>query len=924
MAKQQTCHKYVYKIHSVRLRKAKWNLTLPLNEARKNDGDVIALSDSQVLRWIDELNGNTDADATAKYLKSEIKRLKRLPKDPKIKRLISGLYDKLYSIQFVPDYLCVIMDKVADYDRLNEGFTINGIAYHRFLGTNGGIKRSTIVYVSERLYPELKKRLDNGRNKDVPLVPAKLEAYQALACSASIPVSFPRIIVVNDCETKFLDNVIYIDDSNDGEPMLEYRENSEIELVDSDGYGLMTPEMSRKWNGELGGDPEETISGVNTRCAWTKGMLFTFDFVDFAEKVAGTYEVTDAWGDKRDVREADAILTTSMLKLWDSYSSYEDYYSNCMENHYGFCVAKTTPHELENVHKTNYQFLQSYELNDEDIDELIKHTIDEIKETLGYDYRKTVLFLKGFCMNGNNISYVPDDIDKALMIDPRMINDPFVRSKVHGMMKKRIKDAKLGVIDVEANYSIISGDPYSLAQSVFGLEVTGLLKANQIYHRYWIDKGSKKVACFRAPMTSHNNIRVADVVCTDEMAYWYQYLKTSCVLSSWDTITHALNGADKDSDMFFTTDNRVLVENCKNLPAIECIQRRAEKKIVTEEDIIESNKGSFGDAIGSTTNRITAQIERQAGFEKGSDEYKALEYRILTGQLFQQNAIDKAKGIIAKPMPSYWYSQQLNIEKEDDDEETKALKAFNKRICADKKPYFMIYRYPDLMKEYKTYMKTERSVCLMNWGMKLEDLLSSTNRTPEQDEFVEWYYKKMPVGTNPCITNKICWKIEEEFDGFVKSNPPEVEFDYTILKNDVEYKQSEYSAVKKIYQEFIEQARQYMIERSEIISCYDKDDLLDMYDINVETFKEKCIRVCPNENALCNIVLDLCYKSNTSKQFAWTVCGDVIIKHLLEVNNYIINVPVKDDDGDIEYCGERFSMQKFKLEGELEDGFCDE
>ena len=56
MAKQQTCHKYVYKIHSVRLRKAKWNLTLPLNEARKNDGDVIALSDSQVLRWIDELN----------------------------------------------------------------------------------------------------------------------------------------------------------------------------------------------------------------------------------------------------------------------------------------------------------------------------------------------------------------------------------------------------------------------------------------------------------------------------------------------------------------------------------------------------------------------------------------------------------------------------------------------------------------------------------------------------------------------------------------------------------------------------------------------------------------------------------------------------------------------------------------------------
>ena len=174
-----------------------------------------------------------------------------------------------------------------------------------------------------------------------------------------------------------------------------------------------------------------------------------------------------------------------------------------MENHYGFGIAKTAPHVLENVHKTNYQFLQSYELSDEDIDKLLKHTINEIKETLGYDYRKTILFLKGFCLNGDTIKYLPDDIDKALMIDPRMINDPFIRSKVHGMIKKRRKDGKLGAIDVEANYSIVSGDLYALAQSMFDLEVTGLLKAGEIYHKYWYDKGSPEVVCFRAPMTCH-------------------------------------------------------------------------------------------------------------------------------------------------------------------------------------------------------------------------------------------------------------------------------------------------------------------------------------------------------------------------------------------------------------------------------------
>lgn len=503
MAKQQSCHKYVYKLHSTRLRKAKWDLTLPLEEARKNSNDVIALSDSQVLRWIDELNGVTDVDATAKYLKGEIKRLKRVPPDLKTKRLIAKLYDKLYELQFREDYICIIMDEMKDYDRLNKGFTVNGVKYHRFLGTNGGIKRSTIVYVSERLYPELKKRLDNGRNKDVPLVPAKLEAYQALACSASIPVTFPRIIVVNDCETTFKDDVIFIDDSNDGEPTLEYKKNADITLNCCDGCGMMLPHMSQKWNEELGGNPSEMLSGVNTRCSWTKGMLFTFDFIEFAEKVSGTYELIDAWGDKRDVREADVILTTSMLKLWDSYDSYEDYYNNCMENHYGFCVAKTAPHELENVHSTNYQFLQSYELDDEQIDELIKPTINEIKDVLGLDWRKSVLFLKGTCMNGDNIKYVEDDIDKALMIEPEVIKDPFIRSRIWNMINKRIKDAKLGVINVEANYSIVSGDLYALAQHMFGLKVTGLLKANEIYHKYWIDKGSDEVACFRAPMTCH-------------------------------------------------------------------------------------------------------------------------------------------------------------------------------------------------------------------------------------------------------------------------------------------------------------------------------------------------------------------------------------------------------------------------------------
>lgn len=70
--------------------------------------------------------------------------------------MMRNLYAKLYELQFQPDYVCVVMDSYSDYDRANQGFVINGITYRRLLGTNGGIKNSTIVYVNRRFIQSLK------------------------------------------------------------------------------------------------------------------------------------------------------------------------------------------------------------------------------------------------------------------------------------------------------------------------------------------------------------------------------------------------------------------------------------------------------------------------------------------------------------------------------------------------------------------------------------------------------------------------------------------------------------------------------------------------------------------------------------------------------------------------------------------------
>lgn len=499
------------------------------------------------MRFIDELNGR-DTQAEALYIKKEIKRLKLLPGTEKNKKLISNLYLKLYKLQFQEDYMCLIIDRLSDYDRANKGFTINGIKYHRFLGTAGGIKNSTIVYVSERLYPQLYERLCCGRDKTKEFMPAKLEAYQALICSGSIPVSMPKgIIVISDCITHFKENIIRIDDSISDEPIVSYEENAEIELTESDGYGIMFPTLAYKWARELGVQ-ENFLSGCNLRgLPWTKGMVFTFDGITFAEEIAHSYTIIDAWGTPRDIRDAELIITTSMLKLWDSYSSWEDYYSQVEKYHYQIAIAKTAPEELDNYRTTNYQFLQNYHLTKEEIQELIKPTIDELQEILGLDYRKTLLFARGTKMTPENIIYdTSTDFAKGLMIEPELINDPYVRDRIYAMIHKKIRQAKIGVLKVRGNFAIIGGDPYSLMQHAFGLEVTGLLKAGECWHLHWHDSGVDEVCCFRAPMTSKYNIRRMKIAYDPEKAFWYKYIKTCMLLNSWDTTAEALNGADKD------------------------------------------------------------------------------------------------------------------------------------------------------------------------------------------------------------------------------------------------------------------------------------------------------------------------------------------------------------------------------------------
>ena len=82
---------------------------------------------------------------------------------------------------------------------------------------------------------------------------------------------------------------------------------------------MITYEMASKWAEDLHLD--YVPSGFNTRFSFEKGMVGVFEFKEFAEEVAKTYIVKDAWGVERDIRDYDVVLTTNMAKFWGAYPS---------------------------------------------------------------------------------------------------------------------------------------------------------------------------------------------------------------------------------------------------------------------------------------------------------------------------------------------------------------------------------------------------------------------------------------------------------------------------------------------------------------------------------------------------------------------------------------------------------------------------
>ena len=122
------------------------------------------------------------------------------------------------------------------------------------------------------------------------------------------------------------------------------------------------------------------------------------------------------------------------------------------------------------------------------------------------------------------------------------------------------------------------------------------------------------------------------------------------------------------------------------------------------------------------------------------------------------------------------------------------------------------------------------------------------------------------------------------------------------------YSKGTYARVLEIYNEYNQRVQKFQQKsRTEKV---DRFDNWIQHQALIDFFKSECFKVCSNAEELANIVLDICYTKESSKQFAWDVCGENFVETVLKNHNNMIQYPeCVDDEGDFTYFGRNFKMK---------------
>lgn len=904
---------YVYKIPSNKINNLK---TYSFKDASR-DGCVVSIGDNLVFAKIREYYGET-GDHISLYNKVQDirKEMKNIKKQPTCQENIDKLKDlqhQLDKMLFIDDIVNIKVVTKKEYKQIaRDGFDLNGKHYVRFMVGSGQMRRNTVSFINEELYDYMQEHLMCGLDKKIKNINlAKLSAYFALSFSSVLWVREPKVCVIKDFDTVIPNqklNFIYKDDEGKNQVKEIYKD---LKLNSCDGQGIISPEMAQNWAEDM--HLNYVPCSFVVRTAFVKGNLVTFDFKEYARE-NGITKIKDRYGTEYNIDDIDVLLSESQFKMAKYYSAWEGYLSYHHSYNLKWGVARYNKEFDDEYVLTNYQYIQVLDLDREDIKGLVSYTTDWFKNICSGDKLYSLAYNIGIKNPEDSLSEIINScgsaFTKAIVKNSKMLEDGYVQRKIYNSIKESIRQAKLGRIWVKGNYQFMISDPIAQVRSALGLSPDGELQANEVYSNFWNERNvSGEVCLMRSPLTHYSEINVERLAKTKEMEKWYKYIYSGVIYSIYDIATVKHADSDFDGDIVCSTNNEYFLKGAmRNEIPITYEKEMVPTQRVTLPNFIRCDVKGLDTKVGQITNYSTSMIAMLPLFkgEGQQEQLQEMQKRIKLLREIQGAEIDKIKGTTPPQFPREW-RYWVKIDKDDDDI-TKAEKYKYNSMVVKKKPYFFIYLYSTLMKEYKAYEKNFNSISYKHFGMSIKDLLRKENRSEGENKLIRKYRKYSPVLETDCVMNNLCKEVESS-DSDIKFHPSKISLlnEFADYSNIDEEKLVTLMDICKTYKSE-KQFRGFsaMIENEGIAD----DDVAEIMNQvlygHKDKYREKIKNLFSNTRELFNHLMMMCQRKNINHDIVWDIMGDDIIDIIPVCNPTVL---IEDDYG-VEYLGHKYQLQE--------------
>ena len=374
------------------------------------------------------------------------------------------------------------MQRAAAQANLNHlvatGLDLNGRHYVPFFAGSSDIRKGTSGWIRDDLLKEIGTWAMCGlKTSELNIAVNKYAAYIGLLMSSTRTfqqvygraLDVRRVCVVPDTYVKVTGKVDFVEGDN-----VRRIDEHVVEINAFDGAAYIRPEAT--------GGKASTL-----RAPWVKAMAIPMDFISFAEEHGLSTIIKDYWGNEVDLREIDLVLTESCFKMAGQYKSFQQYQEAFEALGHEICVCVEEHHPRKKA--MPYQQLQT----------LVGGTnVDAMK--LAYMTKEVMDAYKD---PDQAAGLIGGHLAHAAKLYHGLLAEPYTARIVEESYNAKWTRAIGGKVLGLGYNAFLAPDPIAMLEALYGLPVTGALKAGECYCS---NAGLGQVDNTRSPHLDHAHV----------------------------------------------------------------------------------------------------------------------------------------------------------------------------------------------------------------------------------------------------------------------------------------------------------------------------------------------------------------------------------------------------------------------------------